>query len=161
MISFQPVNPVRRALAFSMLVVFLMGGALGLVGVSQAMETPEAELEIAQRQFRRDLYQDALDRLEALLTRDEIAKDTLLEIRILQARCLVQLDRGDEAEEAYVAVLDIDQEWRPEPHFTEDEIAWFDSALAGYETKKNDGIVTLLVGGVLAVGAAAWWFSQQ
>jgi hypothetical protein len=143
----------RRRSALVMLIVLTVSG-IPTPGSALGSDTnPADELAKAEREYRAERYADALARLRGLAAETDVPRELELAELVLEARCLVQLGRLEEAEKAFAAVLDLDDSWRPTSLFPPEEVAVFDAALAARDSGKKiwDYPVAIVVGAAAVV----------
>jgi len=138
MYQFRRSGSARRPMALVLLVIFLVSSQPATMSVLAAATSPDDVLIRAERLYKGHRYQEALVLVEELVAADDIEDISLCEAHALRARCLVQLNRNAEANQAFVAILEIDRDWQPAPgvFFTPAENELWQSARAGYDPGK-------------------------
>ncbi|MFH1843188.1 MAG: hypothetical protein ABIF77_08260 [bacterium] len=135
--QYRRSSAARRPLTLVLLVVFLVSGHPVMMRVPSASASSDEDQDRAQRLYNMRKYGEALALVEKLVAIEDIEGIPLRDARILQGRCLVQLDRTTEARQAFENVLDIDRNWQPDSAFlTYEEIEVFQFAQAEYKPPK-------------------------
>ena len=106
--------------------------ALTFLAIATAVYAANSEdLAEAEDWFTFGEYQKALNRTTSLLNENLLKGNDLRDGYVLQARCLVALDREDEAKDAFRQVIRTDPKWQPDPAlFTAPEIAAYSEAVS-------------------------------
>ena len=140
----RDIAPRPRILVGMILSIFL-----GSVVANATETTPRQELERAEDYFLVTDFDEALERVDALIRGGELYGTGLRKAYVLKARCEVARNRKSSGRSAFVDALGLDRGWRPDPDFfTNDEIVVFEEALAEVESrapveplegKKKDG----------------------
>lgn len=115
------------------LIIFLT--VTGLTFALPAVADSLDDLAEANDWFTFGEFDKALDRANNLIDGKSLNGKDLRDAYILQARCLVALDRDEEAEKSFRQVIRIDPQWKPDPVlFTPEEMESYSAAVTAVLT---------------------------
>lgn len=146
----------RRTLAPLLAITFVWWAITPGLGGPAVVLAADGDLSRAVRLYSFERYEDALAFVEKTIAEVNLENDALRDAHVLQARCLVQLGRNEEALEAFGQALNIDQTWQPEEGLlTVQEMAILDKVQRDQDTGGSwlTKPVTLIAAGIgLVVG---------
>jgi hypothetical protein len=119
---------MRGGSAATALVLFI-SSTISPIFTTRALAVPSPELEEAQQAYAFGDYSRVLPLLDASVRSNDLVGSDRRDAQLLRGRCLVHLERPDEAKEAFCDAHHLDNAFSPPADWETEELTFFNEAI--------------------------------